>query len=77
MLLLAFTCGFLTLTSFNLVALSVATVLWLVIHPLLILAAKNDPDTIKIYLRNILYPNFIQSITTPFRKSGGYRVRKT
>src|SRR5579872_6266538 len=76
MLLLAMICGGLVLTSYNVVAIGIAVLLWLTIHPLLIWMGKTDPNLINIYFRNRKYPHHIPAFTTPFRKDVGYEIPK-
>lgn len=74
MLLLMMTSGGLVLTSYNIVAISLAIVLWLVFHPLLVWMGHTDPNLIGIYFRNLKYPRYIPAFTSPFRTAIGYRI---
>lgn len=73
---LAVLCLGLGLASFNLVMISVAAGIWLVVHPLLVLMGKADPNLIAIYFRNQIYPRHIPAFTTPFRTMYGYKIAK-
>ena len=68
--------GGLLLIGHNVVAIAVASGLWLTIYPMLVWMGKIDPDLVSIYFRNLGYPKYIPAFTTPFRKAVGYRIPK-
>ena len=74
MIMLALFCVGLAMTSFNLIALITAAVLWVIIHPMLLWMARVDPNMVGVYLRQRRYPAHIPAFTTPFRKATGYIV---